>query len=145
MTQQRLDQLYTALKNSFPSIDRIALARYDSHDGMVIGTYQTNPGNQAYPAVSAKLEDTVSLRSIAESRSSRIVHDMRSTYNDRSDHVHWLFTAGFQSSMTIPVFEQDDLLGFVFFNSKELGYFNMAVQQSLSRELHLFADMMRKK
>ncbi len=118
---QRLSLLHDTLKTLQPDLSRIAVALYDTTTGMV-NTYAYSSDDES-PLLhyGAPLDKLPSLKKLMTGRAPRIIGDMRKLAQKAPTSVHTqaLLDAGYLSSYTVPILEDNELIGFVFFNSSK--------------------------
>ena len=119
-----------------PGLARIAFAVYDKKSDelktLVCSSEQGNP----LPHYVARLANVASLAELAAERRCRILDDL-SALPTTSTHSRKLHDAGYRSSYTSPIFQGDELLGFLFFDSCEKSYFTRVHQQQLAVVSHM--------
>lgn len=116
---EHLKLVHRLISSRYPDIDRVAMATYDaSTDGLSTFVSSNKDGVQLEHHA-AKLSDVPSLEKLAQTRQSRTVHEMGSAFTAPSKHTQWLKAQAYQSSFTVPVFQGDQLSGFLFFDSKK--------------------------
>ncbi len=122
---QRLSLLHNSLKTLQPDITRIAVALYDATTGMV-NTYAYSSHEES-PLLhyGAQLDELPSLKKLIAGQAPRIIGDMRKLAQkaSTSDHTKALLEAGYLSSFTVPILDDNELIGFVFFNSSKVHAF----------------------
>lgn len=122
---QRLERLYRILREQFEGVQRFALVLYNAEDGL-LSTF-VYESDEASPLLgySVRLDDVPSLRALADKPALRVVNDMRwFRKQGLSAHSAALLSQGYRSSLTMPVFHDGGLLGFLFLNSQQPGYFS---------------------
>ncbi len=135
--QDRLGHLHDRLLETSPNIARIACAIYDpSIDTLKTFINSTRSGN-AISAYDFKLSSSPSLSSLARSKEVRVIHDINSSVKPGNKHSEWLLEQGYQSSFTVPIYDQGIFMGFVFFDSVNQDAFTLEVQ----RDLVLFSNL----
>jgi HD-GYP domain-containing protein (c-di-GMP phosphodiesterase class II) len=120
----KLHVIHRALNMQFKFVDRIAVALYD-HQTDTLKTYvhSTVGGEQPLSHYESKLSQSRSLLDVVQQKKPRVINDL--TIFSNSTHVHTKKIAdhGFASSYTLPILQNDSLLGFVFINSKQKDVF----------------------
>lgn len=128
---ERLSALHQQLLETVPSVDRIACALYDASDGSLKTFINSTRKGQAITGYEYKLADSHSLSQLASTGNFRVLDDLSSAITSDTAHSKWLLEQGYQSSFTVPLFDSQDLLGFVFFDSVNKGAFTSKVQRDL--------------
>lgn len=122
--------VHACLRRQFPSVERVAAAVYDRETDLLKTFAHSTEGRSPLDRYEALLSDTPSLARLAESGRDRVVEDLLSMADSPHDHTRRLIEKGYRSSYTLPLFEGERLFGFLFFDSREPGYFRpMIVEQ----------------
>lgn len=125
-----------------PCIDRIAFALFDQNEGTLKGMLSVSEDGPC-PIYVRPLADVPSLAQLAQDRTLRVVDDLAQAFSSGSEHTRWLQEQGFRSSLTIPVEQDDRLLGFLFFDSLAPAAFGPRVVDDLRLLAHLIAIIIR--
>lgn len=128
---ERLSALHHQLLETVPSVDRIACAIYEAGDGSLKTFINSTRKGKAIAGYEYKLADSHSLSELANTGSFRVLDDIASAITSDTAHSKWLLEQGYQSSFTVPLFDAQALLGFVFFDSVRKGAFPPPVQRDL--------------
>lgn len=123
--------IHQNIRARFPFVTRIAAALYDAPTDMV-KTF-VHSSDEAEPLVhyNAKLSNSRSLRKIEEQGLARVIDDL-SRIQEKHPHTRHLRKQGYLSSYTIPMYEGERLLGFLFFDSRQKGSFTGPVLRELA-------------
>lgn len=135
---ERLGELHEELRLSCPSLCRIAIVLYDSETDLLKTFVHSTIDFSPLQHYEARLSETPTLKRLVEERKSRVVNNIGNTFRTKSHHNKMLKSGGFRSSYTIPVFHHDNFIGFLFFNSSEVGFFNSGRLEAL----HLYVDLL---
>lgn len=127
----RLQALHDRLLQALPDIDRIACALYDSSDDTLTTFINSTRSGEALPAYHFLLTDSPSLSALARDASVRMLDDLSHTLQPKNLHSKWLLDQDYQSSFTVPMYDQRGLLGFIFFDSLQLHAFPEKTQRDL--------------
>lgn len=134
---KRLSSLHQRLLESMPGVDRIGCALYDaSTDGLRTFLHSTRAG-AALSGYEYPLSASRSLSQLARSGDFRVLDDIATAVQGDSAHAQWLDEQGYQASFTVPMYDDDVLLGFLFFDSMLKATFTSQVQ----RDLVLYASL----
>ena len=128
---ERLSALHQQLLETVPSVDRIACAIYEASDGSLRTFINSTRKGKAITGYEYKLADSHSLSELANTGNFRVLDDIASAITSDTAHSKWLLEQGYQSSFTVPLFDAQGLLGFVFFDSVAKGAFSPQVQRDL--------------
>ena len=128
---ERLSHLLHGLQGQYPALTRVAFAHLD-RDTMMLTTYAHRTfGDTPFEHYAQPLENIPSLEAVAADDTMRIIDDLHDLADSPSVHTQRLIEAGYRSSLTLPVREDGQLLGFVFFDATEPGYFTSQVARHL--------------
>jgi len=133
----KLQQLHALLQQRHADIDRISVALYDADTDLVKTFLHSPAGEDALPQHQLPLAASRALTKIAAQRCPRVIHDMTDGTTPASPHVAALLRHGYRSSYTLPIFRNDRLLGFIFFNSRRPGVMRGDMQRELDMLGHL--------
>ena len=130
--------VHARIRDEFPEIGRVAAALYDrSSDTLATFSHSTD-GETPLSRYEAHLSAVPSLQRLAESRETRVIDDLALLAGSPSEHTRRVLEKGYRSSFTVPVFQNEALLGFLFFDAKEPSYF---VAERI-RRLGVYADLL---
>ena len=135
----RLAALHTKLIETVPGVDRIACALYDPQEDTLKTFINSTHNGTALVGYEYPLSDSYSLKALAHSGEFRVLDEIASAIFSDSAHSIWLKDQGYQSSFTVPIYDEGELLGFVFFDSSQPATFNVQVQ----RDLVLYTSLIR--
>lgn len=128
---QRLRDIHERILEVTPNIDRIACALYDPASDTLKTFINSTRGNEPLSAYEYPLADSRSLSALADSRQTRVLDNLPTDLTPDREHSAWVLEMGYRSSFTVPLYYQDRLLAFLFFDSKESGAFPPEVQREL--------------
>jgi HD-GYP domain-containing protein (c-di-GMP phosphodiesterase class II) len=134
--------LHEVIHHRFPDIDRLAIAKYDPRTG-TLGTHVASlKGDNPLALYEVKLSDVPSLLKLVESRETRIVNDLLDVYNQQTTHSKSILGKGFRSSYTIPLFNDGEFIGMLFFNSYQPNAFDDTNLTYLDMIAHLLTILL---
>lgn len=134
---ERLYQLHHDLLDHIPHIARIACALYDPDTDLLKTFINCTTEGKAINAYEYRLAASPTLSELARNRTCRVIDQISSEIAPGSAHSDWLLEQGYQSSFTMPMFSGEQLLGFIFVDSKLTSCFNAKAQ----RDLALFCNL----
>lgn len=139
--QDKLAVVHDVLKERCPGIDRISVALYDSQINS-LKTFLASPIEES-PLKNHEvfLQDNSSLDEIAKNCKPRVINDLRIYADHDSVHSRAIVDHGFASSYTHPMYHNNQLTGFVFFNSFHNRYFRDRVVEQVEIFVHLISEM----
>jgi len=123
----------------FESLQRIGIACYDGDTDLVKPFAQSLAGLEPLERLEMALSDMGSLRHLARDRGIRIIDEIRPEAPGRLGE---LYRMGIRSSMTLPIYGQERLLGFIFFNSTKIGFFCGTIPERLGIYAKLIAFLL---
>ncbi len=122
---ERLQHLYWALRLQYSGLDRFSIALYDPANGVLSAFSCDGESRQVLAGYSAPLAAVPSLQELVDERGIRVVNDMRNFRSmDSSEHTEQLLGQGYRASFTMPLFENEQLMGVLFLNSHQIDYFD---------------------
>lgn len=123
----RLVCVHEALRLRCPGVDRMAVALHDHQTGM-LRTFAASPvADSPLSNYEVALTEVGSLHEIATARRARVVDDLDVFAGSRHEHSRRICGHGFASSYTLPVFDGDELVAFIFCDSLHKSYFRNGV------------------
>lgn len=129
--QERLSQIHDRILETIPDVDRIACAIYEPSTDMLKTFINSTRKGDAIEGYEYKLSSSESLRALAESGEYRVILDIPGKLKPINQHTAWLLEQGYQSSFTIPIFNNESIIGFLFYDSTKADAFGSAVQRDL--------------
>lgn len=128
---QRLSQLHDRVLQTMPAVDRIACVLYDASSDLLKTFVNSTRHGEALQGYQAHLSTSPELLQLAQTGQCRVIDHIAATVHAGSAHSDWLLQQPWQSSLTVPLYDNGGLLGFTFFDSCQAAYFNTAVQRDL--------------
>lgn len=126
-----LIDLHEHIRSEWPYLLRIAIALYDKDTDMLHTFVKSSIDTKILNHYSCELSSTKSLLEISNKQEPRVLKDLSVLKNIQTQHTQEILKSDFHSSFTIPMYLNNLLLGFVFFDSTKLDYFSPQLQQSL--------------
>ncbi len=136
---ERLAALHQQLRADHPAVERVAVALYDAGDGRLHTFTHSTVGETPLAHFAMRLDDMPCLAELATSRASRVIEDLRCWPDPDRPHTRSLLDKGYRSSLTTPMYDGDDLLGFLFYDASEPRYFASATVRRLRVHTQLAA------
>jgi HD-GYP domain-containing protein (c-di-GMP phosphodiesterase class II) len=135
----RLTIMHAELRRRCPGIERMAVALHDPLSGL-LKTFAASPAVES-PLCNyqADFAQVTSLRETMTHGQPRVVDNLEIYAASRSEHTRRILGHGFASSYTLPIFDQQVLVGFVFLNSMHKRYFHGWVVEQAGVFAHLAA------
>ena len=138
---QRLQLLHTRMQAVAPSVERVAFAVHHPRNDLLSTYVSHNARGDNRLFDDQPLAGIPSLRTLAETRCCRVIHDMQAELPPVSPHSRWLLDQGWRSSFTAPLFWGEQLLGFLFLNASAAAAFTPPVLERLQPHVELLASL----
>jgi HD-GYP domain-containing protein (c-di-GMP phosphodiesterase class II) len=133
----RLHRLHERILIAMPDIDRIACATYDTKDDQLRTFIHSTLTGKALSNYAFKLSQSSSLSRIAATGECRVINEIQYTKETNSNHSSWLLSEGYHSSFTVPMYDNGQFIGFIFFDSMKPRAFSSIVQRDIKLYVHL--------
>ena len=118
-----LAQFHRILQGRYPQIGRLALAPYDAGTDLLKTFVSSNDDQQPLTRYQALLKDVPSLQGLMDRRETRVIDDIQESLPVSTRHTEWLKSRDYRSSYTVPIFHNEELAAFLFFDAKEPYFF----------------------
>jgi len=139
--RDKLIAAHESVKKICPDIARIAVAIYDP-ETTVLKTYLHSSGDdnplQNYQTL---LDNAPSLKAIIEKGLPRVINNMLTFEDSKSEHTQRIGRTGYAASYTLPMFNNGNFFGFIFYNSKQKNVFTENILNQLDIFGHTIALM----
>ncbi|MGZ5685677.1 MAG: HD-GYP domain-containing protein [Usitatibacter sp.] len=138
---ESLSRLHREVRDYFPFVVRIAVALYDAQTGE-IKTFLYSPG-EVSPLTNYRvpLAEAGWLDELRRTRSSRVIDRIDSGVLGGQPHSARILAAGYKSSYTVPMFDGEAFLGFVFFDADVAEAFSARVVRQLDLFVRIISLM----
>ncbi len=139
--RDRIECLFDVLRTNcgLTGLERIGANRFDSTTGMLHSFTGTGTLPTPFVNFEGPLTQFPSLDAMRATGNIRIVSDIAHEWDPASPHTSELLDRGIRSSLSVPLFAHDDLVGFLFLNSGQAHYFDDAVMAEIRSIVHLIA------
>lgn len=137
----KLRFLHQVIREDFPFIDRLAIALFDEKTSMLKTYTHSTEGASPLAAYEVPLGAASSLREIMQRRRPRVVQDMSIFAHGSQEHTKRVASKGYQASYTMPLYQSDTFIGFLFFNSLKPNAFVPEALRQIDIYGHLIALM----
>jgi HD-GYP domain-containing protein (c-di-GMP phosphodiesterase class II) len=135
--KQKIVSIHQVIKKNLPFIARIAVAIYDPQTRILKTFIHSSDKDNPLKNYQALIDDAPSLKAILDKGLPRVVNNMLTFDTGSKEHSKRIGRAGYAASYTMPIFNNGDFLGFIFFNSFETDVFD---ERSLS-QIDVFGHM----
>ena len=133
----RLAGLHRQIVGVVPEVDQIACVLYDADTDLLKTYVDSSRAGAPLQGYEFPLAASRSLSELATTRSSRVLDDIPAQTSSDSVHSRRIIEAGFRSSYTVPLFDGDRLLGFLFMDSRQPAVFTESVIDRLAVYVNL--------
>jgi HD-GYP domain-containing protein (c-di-GMP phosphodiesterase class II) len=139
--REKLVAAHHTVQQSLPFIARIALTLYDP-ETRVLKTYLHSSGDRDpmhhYQAI---IDNAPSLVEILKRGNPRVINNMLTTQHGEREHTRRVGREGYAASYTLPMFNNGNFIGFLFFNSYQHDVFSEPVLSQLDVYGHVISLM----
>lgn len=135
--------LHRVVVKNCPYVHRIGVAIYDPSSDMLKTFAHSTQGDNPLRNYQCRLSEVKSLKQIADDGLPRVVNDMNPLV-ERREHTRRIRAGGFRASYTIPIYHNEILTGFVFFNSRQQDVFlehRLAYLDTMARLISLLVSV----
>jgi len=137
--RDKLIAVHESIQVFFPFISRIAVAIYDPGT-KVLKTYLASSGDDnPLPNYQTPLDDAPSLKAILEKGLPRVINNMLTFEDGEHEHTKRIGRGGYAASYTLPMFNNGDFFGFIFFNASEKDVFTESVLSQIDVYGHMIS------
>ena len=139
--KQKLISAHRVIKNNLSFVARVAIAIYDPETRILKTFIHSSGDDNPLENYQALIDDAPSLRRVLEHGQPRVINNMLTFDRSEKEHNRRLGRAGYAASYTMPIFNNGDFLGFIFFNSFEADVFTEKTLSQLDVFGHLVSLM----
>jgi HD-GYP domain-containing protein (c-di-GMP phosphodiesterase class II) len=125
------------------SISRIAFALYQSHNDLLSTYISHTSTGAALSFYDRRLATIPSLLALRHGRRCRVIDDLPQELAPATPHSRWLLEQGWRSSYTLPLMQDDRLLGFLFLNALRPAVFSAGLLEQLEPHLELLEALIQ--
>lgn len=122
-----------------PGLTRVAVAIHDPETDDLKTFLHSTQGAPPVSHYAVKLASSASLREIAATGRPRVIADLTDLASHPAAHAQRLIQAGYRSSYTVPIRHNGRLIGFLFFNSPQVDFFQPVVLHKLAPYARIIA------
>ena len=128
----RMRLMHEQLLELMPCVDRIACVLYDKRDAVLRTFVNSTRRGEPIKGYEFPLQNSTSLSTVAATGRNRVIDEIADAVQPNSRHSEWLLRQGYRSSLTVPLYDRGEFIGFLFYNSLEPAAFTETVQRNLS-------------
>ncbi|MDH5600122.1 MAG: HD domain-containing protein [Gammaproteobacteria bacterium] len=139
--RDKLIATHKSINEIFPFIVRIAITIYDP-ETRLLKTYLHSSGDDSpLEHYETLLDNAPSLKEILKKGMPRVVNNLLTFENGKHEHTQRIGRQGYAASYTLPMFNNGDFIGFIFFNSNETEVFTENVLRQIDIYSHMISLM----
>ena len=139
--REKLIATHKSISEIFPFIVRIAITIYDP-ETRLLKTYLHSSGDDApLEHYQTLIDDAPSLKEILKKGIPRVANNLLTFEDGTHEHTKRIGRAGYAASYTLPMFNDGDFTGFIFFNSNEKDVFTENVLRQIDIYSHMISLM----
>ncbi len=137
----KIAYIHRIIHQRFSCIDRLAIAKYDQSTDTLRTSVESSKGDNPLKLYEAKLSEVPSLLKLSRTRETRIINDLSRFTLAKSTHSKRIIGKGFLSSYTIPLFNNNQFIGMLFYNSYQREAFDESNLTYLDMVAHLLTTL----
>lgn len=119
----KINFLHRVVRQRCDFIHRIGVAVYDAKADSLKTYAHSTDGDNPLPFYQSRLREAKSLYRIYLEGKPRVINDLSVFDRGHNEHTKRINAHGYRSSYTVPLYHNEQLTGFVFFNSQQTGCF----------------------
>ena len=139
--KEKLVEAHATVRSRFDFIARIAVTLYDAETSVLKAYLHSGLDVDPIEHYQTLLDNAPSLKEILKRGRPRVINNMVTIQDDSHEHTKRIGRHGYAASYTLPMFNNGDFFGFLFFNSCEADVFSEDVLQQLDIYGHLISLM----
>lgn len=136
---EKLVATHASIGEIFPFINRIAVGLYDAETQSVKTFLHSSGEDNPLDHYQVRLDDAPSLKEIINKGVPRVVNDLYTFSNGEHEHTKRIGKQGYVASYTMPIYNEGQFTGFLFFNSNKKDVFTENVLRQLDIYGHMIA------
>ncbi|GMR21571.1 MAG: HD domain-containing protein [Gammaproteobacteria bacterium] len=138
--QEKLVAAHESMKKLFPFVVRIAVAIYDP--GTKVLKSFLHSGEDGIPKhTQILLDEAPSLKALLEKGLPRVINNLLTFEEEGNAYTQRIGRSGYAASYTLPMFNDGEFFGFIFFNANERDVFNEKALSQLDIFGHVISLM----
>ena len=138
--RDKLVVAHEVICQQFPFIARIAVTLYDAETKM-LKTYLHSGNDTGLENYQELIDNSPSLKELLDKGLPRVINNILTFTKGEHDHTKRVARQGYKASYTLPMFNEGDFFGFIFFNSTDKDVFTEAVLRQIDIYGHMIALM----
>lgn len=139
--REKLRAAHETVQQSLPFIARIALTLYDPETRVLKSYLHSSDDHEPMEHYQAIIDSAPSLVEMLKRGRPRVINNMLTIEHGEHEHSRRIGREGYAASYTLPMFNNGDFIGFLFFNSFEHDVFSEPVLRQLDLFGHIISLM----
>jgi HD-GYP domain-containing protein (c-di-GMP phosphodiesterase class II) len=139
--RERLITAHKSLNQIYPFIARIAITLYDPETRMLKTYLHSSDDAEPLEHYQTLIDDAPSLKKLLDKGLPRVINNMLTFNDDSHEHTVRIGRKGYAASYTLPMFNEGEFFGFIFFNSSEKDVFTEHVLSQIDVYGHMISLM----
>lgn len=139
--REKLIATHKSISEIFPFIVRIAVAIYDPKTKLLKTYLHSSGDDNPLDHYQASIDDAPSLKEILNKGIPRVINNLLTFEDGNNEHTKRIGRQGYAASYTLPIFNNGEFFGFIFFNSKEKDVFSENVLRQIDIYSHMISLM----
>lgn len=115
---KKVEFIHRVVRQQCDFIHRIGVAVYDAKTDALSTFAHSSDGENPLPFYQSKLREAKSLHRICLEGKPRLINNLAVFDESTQEHAKRINSHGYRSSYTVPMYYNEQLTGFVFFNSR---------------------------
>ena len=139
--RDKLVAAHESICQQFPFIARVAVTLYDSETRMLKTYLHSGDEEGGLDNYQQQIDNAPSLKELLDKGLPRVINDLVTFTDGQHDQTKRIARQGYKASYTLPMFNEGDFFGFIFFNSSESGVFTEVTLRQIDIYGHLISLM----
>jgi len=139
--RDKLIAAHESLCQQFPFIERVAVTLYDAKTRMLKTYLHSGKEDGHLENYQQLLDNAPSLKAIFDEGLQRVINNTLTFTGGDCDHKKRIARQGYKASYTLPMFNEGDFFGFIFFNSSESDVFTEVILRQIDIYGHIISLM----
>ncbi|MDH5388232.1 MAG: HD domain-containing protein [Gammaproteobacteria bacterium] len=139
--RDKLIAAHESICQQFPFIVRVAVTLYDSKTKILKTYIHSGDDDSQLENYQELIANSPSLKALLDQGVPRVINNSLTFTEGENDRTKRIARQGYKASYTLPMFNEGDFFGFIFFNSTETDVFTEAVLRQVDIYGHMIALM----
>lgn len=135
--QEKISSTHKIISETFPFIARIAIAIYDPGTGLIKTYIHSSDDDDSLTHHQAYIDEVPSLKKMIDKGLPRVINNFITFENSNNKQIKRIGRQGYAASYTLPIFNNGEFFGFIFFNSVKKNVFT----ENTLRQIDVYAHM----